>query len=284
MTPDDIVVEPHAAGFGARVTGVDLSMPLPPRTLAQILEAWTRHSVVYFPDQPLSLEALERFTLQIGPFGADPFIKPMPGHANILEVRRDPDERTHNFGAGWHSDWSFQVEPPAATILHAKVIPPVGGDTLYADGYRAYDALPEATKATLAQLRAMHTAKAPYGRSGFYTAAKQNRAMEFFTSDEAETIVSHPVVRTHPVSGRKALFVNRVYTVGIEHMGDDESRSTLNFLFQHMVREQLIYRHRWAHNMLTLWDNRCTVHFAEGGYDGHLRIMHRTTVAGTRPQ
>jgi taurine dioxygenase len=276
-------VTPQPGGFGAEVRGLDLSRPLPAPVLAEVKDAWNRHSVLYFPDQPLSLDQLEAFTLQFGPFGVDPFIAPMPGRRHILELRREPDEKATNFGAGWHSDWSFQPEPPAATILHGKVIPPVGGDTLYADGYRAWDDLSPAMQAMLLPLRAIHSARQAYGPSGVFARETEKRTMQIIVSDEAEQTVSHPLVITHPESGSRALFVSPVYTVGIEGMTREESMSILGFLFGHMTRDAYVYRHHWAADMLTMWDNRCTLHFADGGYDGHLRVMHRTTLAGARP-
>jgi len=271
-------------GFGAEVVGVDLSRALLPENLAEIRDAWARHSVLSFPDQPLSLEELEAFTLQIGRFGVDPFIAPMPGHPNVLELRREPDEKATNFGAGWHSDWSFQAEPPAATLLHAQVIPPVGGDTLFADCTRAYADLSDAMKSLLAPLRAVHSASRAYGTKGVFARETEARTMEIIVSAEADKSLTHPLVRTHPVTGRKALFVSPVYTVGIEGFSVKESQAILGFLFQHMTADTYVFRHHWRPNTLLMWDNRCTVHFAEGGYDGHLRVMHRTTVAGDRPR
>lgn len=278
-----IEVRPQETGFGAEITGVDLSRPLPGEALAQIRAAWARHAVVAFPDQPLSLEALEAFTLQIGPFGEDPFIKPMPGHPNVLELRREPDEKASNFGAGWHSDWSFQPRPPAATILRSEVTPPVGGDTLFCDAARAYEALSETMKAVLAPLTAIHSAARPYGSKGSFARESEKRTMQIISSVEAEKTHPHPLVRTHPVTGRKALWVSPVYTVGIEGMTDEEANAILGFCFKHLTQEQFIYRHKWRPGMLLMWDNRCTMHLAEGGYDGHLRVMHRTTVAGDVP-
>lgn len=280
---EPITVTPQPSGFGAQVTGLDLSRPLDAATLGQVKDAWARHAVLAFPGQPLSLEALEAFTLQIGPFGVDPFIKPMPGHPNVLELRREPDEMSKNFGAGWHSDWSFQKEPPAATLLRSEVTPPVGGDTLFADCARAYDALSDGMKALLAPLQAVHSATRAYGTQGAYAKETQARTMQIIVSTEAEKTLTHPLVRTHPVTGRKALFVSPTYTVGIEGLTYQESHAILGFLYQHMTQEQFIYRHSWSQGMLLMWDNRCTVHFAEGGYDGHLRVMHRTTVAGDAP-
>lgn len=278
-----IEVTPNDTGFGAGITGLDLSTPLPPETLGEVKRAWAEHGVVWFPRQPLNLEQLETFTQAIGPFGHDPFIKPMKEHPHVLELRREPDEKATNFGAGWHSDWSFQETPPAATILHAEIVPPVGGDTLYADCSRAYDALSGTMKELLSGLNAIHSAVLPYSKKGVYAQEKEKRTMEIITSDEAEKTQTHPLVRTHPVTGRKALYVSPVYTIGIEGMSGEESQWLLGGLYKHMTKPDFVYRHTWQKDMLTMWDNRCTLHFADGGYDGHLRVMHRTTVAGEKP-
>jgi taurine dioxygenase len=278
-----IKVAAQPSGFGAEITGVDLSGPLPGPALDEVKAAWAAHGVVAFPDQPLSLTQLEAFTLQMGPFGEDPFVKPMAGHPNVLELRREPDEKATNFGAGWHSDWSFQPTPPAATLLRSEVIPPVGGDTLFCDASRAYAALSTAFQALLAPLRAIHSAARPYGTQGSFAKETARRTMQIISSKEAEKTHLHPLVRTHPVTGRKALFVSPVYTVGIEGMAQAEADAILAFLFKHLTQDEFIYRHRWRAGMLLMWDNRCTMHFAEGGYDGHLRLMHRTTVAGDAP-
>jgi taurine dioxygenase len=278
-----IEVRANETGFGAEIKGLDLSAPLASQTLEEVKRAWAEHGVVWFPDQPLELEALERFTEEIGPFGHDPFIKPMADHPHVLELRREPDEKATNFGAGWHSDWSFQETPPAATLLHSKVVPPKGGDTLYADCTRAYEALSPAMKELLAPLNAVHSAILPYSKKGIFAQEKEKRTMQIITSDEAEKTQAHPLVRTHPVTGRKALYVSPVYTVGIEGMSNEESQWLLGGLYQHMTKPEFIYRHKWRENMLVMWDNRSTLHFAEGGYDGYLRVMHRTTVAGEKP-
>jgi taurine dioxygenase len=278
-----IKVQSEDSGFGAEITGLDLSRPLPPETLAEVRAAWAAHAVVAFPDQPLSLDALEAFTQQIGPFGEDPFIKPMPGRPNVLELRREPDEKATNFGAGWHSDWSFQATPPAATILRSEVVPPVGGDTLFCDASRAWEALSPPMQRLLMPLRAVHSAARPYGSKGVFARETEKRTLQIISSPEAEKIQVHPLVRTHPVTGRKALWVSPVYTVGIEGMSDEEAAAILGFCFKHLTQDRFIYRHKWRPGMVLMWDNRCTMHFAEGGYDGHLRVMHRTTVAGDTP-
>ena len=162
-------------------------------------------------------------------------------------------------------------------------MPPVGGDTLYADCARAYDALSATMKNLLDGLVAIHSAALPYGTKGVFAQETEARTMKIIVSEEAEKACPHPLVRTHPVTGRKALFASPVYTVGIEGMTHAESAAILGFLYAHMTKDAFVYRHRSQPDMLTMWDNRCTLHFADGGYDGHLRVMHRTTVADDVP-
>lgn len=277
-------VKPNPAGFGAEITGVDLSRPLPPTVLEAVKAAFARHGVLWFPDQPLTHDQLEAFTLQWGEFGWDPYVAPLADRPHILEVRRDATEKTAVFGGFWHSDWSFQETPPAITILHAKVIPPIGGDTLYADGCAAWEALSPAFQRLIAPLRAVHSAGRPYGSTGFYAKEEGRTGMKILSSAEAEKTWVHPLVRVHPVTERKALFVNPVYTLGIDGLTETEGAALLGFLFKHMTEDRFVFRHSWAANMLTMWDNRCCMHNATGGYDGYARVLHRTTVAGDVPR
>ena len=276
-------VTPTEAVLGAVITDIELSSPLDATTLAAIEAAIAEYKVLSFPDQPLTLEQLEAFTESLGKFGPDPFIEPMEGHPNILELRREPDETVSNFGAGWHTDWSFQDSPPAYTILHGDVIPPVGGDTLFADCQAAWDDLPEEKQEQLLQLKGIHSAILPYSPGGVYAQDEDQRAMKFRLSEEAEEMRSHPLVRVHPLSGRKSIYASQVYTIGIEGLSAEEGAELLNFLHEHLTQEKYIFHHKWAKNTLLMWDNRAVNHFAEGGYDGHLRVMHRTTVKGGPP-
>jgi len=278
-----VKVEPHERGFGAAISDVDLTRPLSSGTLAEIRNAWLRHQVVYFPDQPLDHDQLTRFSLAIGPFGDDPYVESIEEHENIIEIRREPDEKASPFGASWHSDWSFQATPPAATILHSKVVPPLGGDTLYADGCAAYEALDSAEKKAFAGLTALHSARRPYSPKGFFASGGTERSMKILPNDSAYEVQEHPLIRTHPETGRNVLWINSVYTIGIRGMTEEESAPLLKRLFEHSTDERFIYRHRWSANMLTLWDNRSVQHAAQGGYDGHRRVMHRTTVRGDAP-
>ncbi len=277
-------IRPHARGFGAAVLGVDLSRPLNERQIAGIRQAWLTHQVIYFPDQPMSHPALETFTRSFGDWGNDPYVAPIAGHEHILEIRREPHEKVSPFGGAWHSDWSFQACPPSATILHAKEVPPVGGETWYADGYAAFEALPDSEQHRLAALTVIHSARRPYSHEGYQAGRGPERSMRILPSDKAYETQLHPLIRTHPETGRKALWVNAVYAIGIVDLPEEEARELLKRLCDHATESRFIYRHRWSKNMLTMWDNRSVQHCARGGYNGHRRIMHRTTVAGDQPR
>lgn len=274
-----IRVRPQPAPCGALVEGVDLRQPLAPADDALIRSAWLAHQVLVFPDQQLRLEDIERFARSLGPFGVDPYFESVPGHPHVAQVRREADEQTPIFAETWHSDWSFLEHPPAATVLYADVIPPVGGDTLFADQYAAWHDLPAQMKSLLAGQHAIHSARRGYSRQGMYGERDQGRSMKIRYSDSALSTQRHPIMRMHPETGRAALFVNMGYTIGIEGMSEAEATPLLRTLFAHQAKEQFVYRHRWSQGMLVLWDNRCVLHAATGGYQGHRRLLHRITVA-----
>ena len=276
-------VRPTTQTFVARVRGVDLSRPLEAAVSAELLAAWARHPVLVFPGQRLDPAALQAFCGVLGPFGHDPYVEPMPGFEHVIEVRREADETAPIFGSLWHSDWSFQATPPSATLLYGAQVPPLGGDTVFADGYAAYESLSPVMQELLAGLRGVHSAAPSYGPRGLFARDDASRSMRIIVSPEAENTETHPIVRRHPVSGRRSLFVNHVYTIGVEGMRADESRALLEFLFKHMTRPEFVHRHRWHADTLVIWDNRCVVHYADGGYEGHRRLMYRSTVAGERP-
>lgn len=278
--PMTISITPQDAPSGATIHGVDLRAPLDPETIAEIRAAWLEHQVVALPDQPLEIEDIERFALAIGRFGEDPFFDSIPGHPHVAQVRRDADERTPIFAESWHSDWSFLPSPPIGTLLHGSVIPPTGGDTLFANQYDAWDALSPDLQSRLHELRGIHSARRGYAPDGMYGRKDIGRSMAIRYSEEALKTQTHPVARVHPETGRTALFVNPGYTIGIEDMADDEAQELLMELFHHQGQEAFVYRHRWSPDMLLLWDNRCLLHAATGGYDGHDRLLHRITVAG----
>ena len=275
-----IITPQSPSGCGALVTDIDLKQSLGDDLISELRAVWVQHQVLGFPDQFLALEDLERFAEAFGEFGDDPFFDSIAGHPHIAEVRRDALETTPLFAESWHSDWSFLAKPPTATLLHGQVIPPQGGDTLFADQYAAWDALPEDLKALISGRNGIHSARNGYARDGLYGEQDVGRSMAIRYSDEALKTQVHPMVKAHPESGRMALFVNPGYTIGIEGLAEAEARALLMQLFAHQTQDAFIYRHQWSAGMLTLWDNRCVLHAATGGYEGFDRLLHRITIAG----
>lgn len=276
-----ISVEPTGQTCGALVRGVDLTRPLSNDETAELRWIWLAHQVIAFPDQPMTIADLERFALTIGPYGDDPYLASMPGHAHVVELRREADETTSIFAESWHSDWSFLPSPPVGTALLGSVIPPVGGDTLFANQYAAYDALSPDMKKRLEGLMGVHSARRGYSPAGLYGDVDQGRgrSMKIIANESAMKTRLHPVVRVHPETGRKALFVSAAYTIGIDGMPRDEGNALLDELFAHQVKPEFVYTHTWSKDMLTLWDNRCLLHRATGGYQGHQRLLYRITIS-----
>lgn len=267
------------APCGALIRGADLSTPLDAATVADIRAAWLRHQVIAFPDQALGVEDLERFAHCLGPFGEDPYIAAIPGHPHVVQVRREADEKTPIFAESWHSDWSFLPKPPAGTVLYGNVIPPVGGDTLFANQYAAWDGLPATLKAALEGRMGIHSARRGYAPQGLYGERDQGRSMAIRFGESAMKTQLHPLGRKHTETGRVALFASPGYTIGIDGVPEDEATAILLEVFAHQAKPEYVYRHRWSEGMLTLWDNRCLIHAATGGYAGHRRLLHRITVA-----
>lgn len=275
-----ISVTSSGQACGASVTGVDLSQPISADLVAEIRSIWLEHHVLAFPDQRLSDDDLERFTLAFGGFGDDPFIAPIPGRDHIIAVERLADETSPLFAENWHSDWSFQARPPAGTCLYGIRIPPVGGDTLFANQHAALDAMPPDLRARIEGRSAIHSAKRAYAPDGFYGAGDApKRSMDIRPSSDAEAVQHHPIIRTHPETGREGLFSCFGYIIGIDGMDDAEAVPLLIELYQWQGQEAFQYRHKWSAEMLLMWDNRSLLHAATGGYDGHHRLLHRTTIA-----
>ena len=272
------------SNLGVRIHGVNIAETFSDSDLGDIREQWVNFGVAIFPNQNLTLEQYENFSQLFGPYGQEPFLIPMQEHPHIVKLHRKPDEEAAHFGGAWHSDWSFQKAPPSATILYSEIIPPEGGDTLFANTADAFDDLSDELKARIKNLRCLHSAKLPYAKDGVYATEGKKRTMQIHTSDEANKTMSHPLVRTHRETGRKSLFINPVYTIEIEGLLKEDSDSLLFELYIHMAQEKYIYRHQWQPNMLIMWDNRTVMHMAEGGYDGHERLLHRITIAGDTTQ
>ena len=275
-----ITVEPVSGTVGAVVRGVDLSGPLDERMVAEVRKAFLAHHVLFFHDQELTPEAQLRLGRSFGELDTHPFVEGMDSHPEIIEIVTEPDDRI-NFGGGWHSDVTFLTEPDMGSILYAVDVPPFGGDTLFANQHAAYEALSGTMKELLDGLVAQHSAGPQYAEGGYSTLS---RSMKTTSVVDADRVVRHPLVRTHPETGQKALYVNPAFTVGIEGMRPDESMALLRFLFRHAVREPFTCRFRWSPGSVAMWDNRSVQHYALFDYRGHRRHMRRITIKGDRPR
>jgi len=272
-------VEASGQSCGARVTGCDLSGDLNPELLRDIRSAWLEHKVLAIAGSGMDDDALERFTAAMGGFGEDPFFEPIAGRENIASIVREADETSPLFAENWHSDWSFLPKPPSGTCLLAVEIPPVGGDTLFCNQTAAFAALPQARKEELRRINGVHSASRGYAPDGLYGDNDKDRSMAIRPSEAARATQVHPIVQTHPETDEESLFCSVSYTVGIEGMSDTQAMELIMELHQWSEREEFLYRHRWEPGMLVMWDNRCVNHKATGGYEGHRRELHRTTIA-----
>ena len=280
-----IEIRPVAGALGAEIRGVDLSRPLGNSASAAVHRAFHDHLVLFFRDQRLTPEQQMDFTRLFGPLAVTPFVKPMDGYPHIVKVLKEAAERgISTFGNSWHSDFTSEQEPPLGSVLYALETPEHGGDTMFANMYAAYDALSDGMKRMLEGVKAIHVGK-PYGtKYGPPRMMKTSTSIEIARNlPEADREVAHPVIRTHPATGKKALFVNPIYTLRFADMTEEESRPVLEHLYAHAVRPEFTCRFRWTKGALALWDNRCTLHYAVNDYDGRRRLMHRTMIEGDRP-
>ncbi len=273
-----LTVTPSGSACGATIGGVDLTQPLSEAEVRAIRSAWLEHHVLAFPDQAMSDADLERFTLYFGPFGEDPFFGSIPGHPHIAAIQRDAHETAPLFAQTWHSDWSFLEYPPAGTCLFGITIPPTGGDTLFANQHMAYEAMPEALRARVDGKIAIHSARVGYAPDGIYGDGDVGRSMDIRPSEAAYATQTHPMVLTHPETGRLGLFSTPSYIIGFVDTDPEDARQLVADIYRWQTRPQFQYRQKWQKDMLVMWDNRSVVHMATGGYDGHDRLLHRTTI------
>ena len=222
---------------------------------------------------------LERFTLRFGPFGTDPFFESVDGHDHVAAIERRADETSSLFGENWHADWSFQEYPPDGTCLYGKVIPPAGGDTIFADQVASLAAMPVELRQRIHDAVAIHSARGGYAPDGAYgDHDADDRSMRIVSSDAAYATQTHRLIRTHPETGAETLYSVIGYIIGIEGMDEAAARSLLFEVYAWQTREEFQYRQAWEPDLLVMWDNRCVLHKATGGYEGHHRLLHRTTI------
>ncbi len=279
MSARSLVVEPVAGALGAEVSGVDLSSPLDEATIAAIRRAWLEHGVIFFRDQELPPAAFLTFARRFGAPIEYPFVKGLPEAPEIIPVLKQADERV-NFGGIWHSDTAYLDVPPMGSMLIAREVPPAGGDTLFASMYLAYEMLSGGMKRLLEGLRGINSSA-----SADVSKTREDRMKDSARADaRQEYVATHPIVRTHPETGRKALYVNVAHTVGIEGLTREESAPILSYLYQHQIKPEFTCRFRWRPRSIAFWDNRCVQHNAVNDYQGHRRLMHRITLAGDKPR
>ena len=275
-------VEAVAGALGAQIHGVDLALPLSDETFEAIRDALHEYLVIFFRDQDLTAGQHRAFARRLGPLEPHPYVAGLAQHPDIIEIVKEPEE-THNFGSRWHADLTFLEQPPGGAVLYARELPPVGGDTMFANMVLAYETLSHGMRRMLEGLSARHAS----GEPKLY--ASEFRGMrERGGTDAIEQV--HPVVRTHPVTGRKAIFVNPVFTRCFETMTMEESAPVLRYLHEHATRPEFTFRFRWSPGTLLIWDNRVVLHnalnddfgAARNG-TGFRRVLHRATLAGERP-
>ena len=273
-----ITVSPVSGALGAEIDGIDLSQPLSAQQIADIRAALLEHLVIFFRNQDITPADHLRFASCFSEPEDYPMITGLADFPKIVPVVKLPHERV-NFGGLWHSDTAYTDIPPMGAVLVARELPPFGGDTLFANMYLAYEQLSEGLKRLLSGLRAVNSsAKAEV------TATREDRlATDAKLVPGEELIGVHPVVRTHPETGRKLLYVNYGHTVRFEDMTEQESKPLLDYLFAHLCRPEFTCRFRWEPGSIAFWDNRAVQHNPINDYHGHKRVMHRISLRGSRP-
>lgn len=273
----ELDIRPLSGALGAEVLGVDLSRPLDEVAFAEVRAAYHRHGVIFFRDQRLTPEQHIAFARRWGGINVNRFFQPVEGHPVIAEVRKEPDQE-RNIGGGWHTDHSYDTAPAMGSILYALEVPACGGDTLFASMYRAYETLSEGLQRTLEGLKAWHSSRHVFGQSS--QDLESRRDGRIGNAALATQDALHPVVITHPETGRKALYVNPEFTLRFDGWSETESAPLLGYLYEHAARPEFTCRFRWEEGSIAFWDNRATWHRALNDYHGQRRLMHRITVEG----
>lgn len=270
-----ITIQKVAGALGAEIGGVDLSGALDDATIAAIRQALVEHHVIFFRDQSLTPEQQLAFGRRFGPLNIHPYVSGMADHPEVMEIIKEPTDKI-NFGGGWHSDMSFLETPAIGSILYAVALPDWGGDTLFASQAAAFDALSPGLQATLEGLNAIHSAEREYAPTG--PSAQKRESMKISDAEGMAGRFSHPMVKIHPETGRKALYVNPAFTMNIDGWSRRDSKPLLDYLFEHSRKEAFTCRLRWRPGTVAFWDNRSVWHYALNDYPGQRRHMRRVTV------
>jgi len=277
MAYESVEVRKLTGGCGAEVLGVDLNA-LSNSQWADVQRAYAEFGVIFFRDQTLTPEQHIAFARRWAPIDINRFFTPVDGHPEIAEVRKEPEQKT-NIGGGWHTDHSYDKAPAMGSVLLARELPEEGGDTLFANMYRAFETLSPGLQKTLEGLNAVHGSAHIFGAKGYHKSQAES-AERFKNAHLVGDDVVHPVVIRHPLSGRKALYVNPGFTLRFDGWSAADSRPLLEHLYRHATRPEFTCRFRWREGSIAFWDNRATWHYAANDYQGERRLMHRITIAG----
>ena len=280
MSYHTIDVQPIAGALGAEIHGVDLRRRLPEETVTEIRQAFLEHLVIFFREQDITPGQLAEFAGCFGELDPHHVLRGMDGHPEVLEIIREETDE-YIFAPGWHADVTWQKRPVLGSMLYGVEVPEHGGDTLFSNQYLAYETLSAGMREMLDKLHAVHSSAESYGAN-----AEKLTKVDLIKLDREEAVkgrAAHPVVRTHPETGRKALYVHRGYTVSLKDMTDDESQPLLEYLYGHATRPEFTCRFHWRKGSIAFWDNRCSVHCPIDDYFGHRRRTWRVTLAGDTP-
>lgn len=273
-----IRVNPLGGALGAEIYGIDLSEAISDEQLTEVRQVFGQYAVIFFRNQNLSPENEIRFAKRWGEINTNRFFSSVEGYPQIALVVKEPDQK-NNIGGSWHTDHSYDIAPALGSMLFAHEVPVSGGDTVFASMYKAYDTLSDGLKSTLSNLRARHSSAHVFGAAR--AANGNDDTVGRIKNPEAATQEAiHPVVISHPETGRRSLYVNPGFTLGFEGWSDEESKPLLEYLYAHAARPEFTCRFQWKAGSIAFWDNRATWHLAVNDYQGHRRMMHRITIEG----
>ena len=277
MDYKEIKVTPQSTALGAVISGVDLSKEPSKHAMAELKDAFGRYSVIFFRNQDLAPQQHIAMAERWGAINVNRFFKPLDGYPQIAQVIKEANQK-ENIGGTWHTDHSYDLIPAMGSMLYAREVPTVGGDTLFSSMYLAYEALSEDMKKMLADLKAWHSSRHAFGYS--VTDSEHFEDGRLANPNQATQDALHPVVITHPLTGRKALYVNADFTIRFDGWTVEQSQPILDLLYAHGARQEFTCRFHWESGSIAFWDNRATWHYAMNDYQGHRRIMHRITLEG----
>lgn len=270
---------PTSRQVGAEIGGVDIAAGINDEQFSEIRQAFSDYGVIFLRDQAITPDQHIEFARRWGEINVNRFFQPVETHPLIAEVRKEAHQK-HSIGSTWHTDHSYDQIPAMGSILYAREVPILGGDTLFSSMYAAYEELSEGMKKMLLGLRAEHSSRHVFGESAFEDQDRDDIRGRFQNAAAATQDSVHPVIICHPLSGRPALYVNADFTVKFEGWTKDESQPLLNYLYQHACQNEFTCRFQWQKGSMAIWDNRATHHCAMNDYHGELRLMHRITIEG----